>query len=311
MKLIHIGLTGLRRGRSGSRKTRTVGQTSHCANSETSYPVDGNEGFMEFNSESRDTRIYIVDDHYRIVYFNHALGEVFPSLKMGELCYRALCGESAPCSDCPLGQEDGSDSIFYNQQVDQWVEVNTGRIDWPGEGRCHAVFARKIQEGNRNLFFNLTSTSAYDVLFELNLTRDIFKILYQVEGKYDLPACVGRLAAGVEAAAQKMVHPDDREVFRKFWSLDSLLNRLAAEPNNTLKGQFRGKRADGSYCWGVHTLVPVRHGANGDKIVMCFIQDIDEQKRRELELRRNSHLQDTDVDPLTGGPSFSGRRRRF
>ena len=108
-----------------------------------------------------------------------------------------------------------------------------------------------------------------------------------------------------------MVHPDDREVFRKFWSLDSLLNRLAAEPNNTLKGQFRGKRADGSYCWGVHTLVPVRHGANGDKIVMCFIQDIDEQKRRELELRRNSHLQDTDVDPLTGGPSFSGRRRRF
>ena len=145
MKLIHIGLTGLRRGRSGSRKTRTVGQTSHCANSETSYPVDGNEGFMEFNSESRDTRIYIVDDHYRIVYFNHALGEVFPSLKMGELCYRALCGESAPCSDCPLGQEDGSDSIFYNQQVDQWVEVNTGRIDWPGEGRCHAVFARKIQ----------------------------------------------------------------------------------------------------------------------------------------------------------------------
>ena len=266
---------------------------------------------MEFNSESRDTRIYIVDDHYRIVYFNHALGEVFPSLKMGELCYRALCGESAPCSDCPLGQEDGSDSIFYNQLVDQWVEVNTGRIDWPGEGRCHAVFARKIQEGNRNLFFNLTSTSAYDVLFELNLTRDIFKILYQVEGKYDLPACVGRLAAGVEAAAQTLVHPDDREVFRKFWSLDSLLNRLAAEPNNTLKGQFRGKRADGSYCWGVHTLVPVRHGANGDKIVMCFIQDIDEQKRRELELRRNSHLQDTDVDPLTGGPSFSGRRRRF
>ena len=91
---------------------------------------------MEFNSESRDTRIYIVDDHYRIVYFNHALGEVFPSLKMGELCYRALCGESAPCSDCPLGQEDGSDSIFYNQLVDQWVEVNTGRIEWPGPLPC-------------------------------------------------------------------------------------------------------------------------------------------------------------------------------
>lgn len=301
MKLIRIGPGGLRRVRPGSRRTRTGRQMSHWPILKYHIPGMEMRGVMEFNSESRDTRIYIVDDHYRIVYFNHALGEVFPSLKTGELCYRALCGESAPCSDCPLGQEDGSDSIFYNQLVDQWVEVNTGRIDWPGEGRCHAVFARKIQEGNRNLFFNLTSTSAYDVLFEMNLTRDMFKVLYQVEGKYNLPSFIGRLAEGVEIAARILVHPDDREVFRKFWSLESLLSRLASESkDNMLRGQFRSKRADGSYCWVVQTVVPVRHGGNGDKIVMCFIQDIDEQKQRELELRRNFHLQDTNVDPLTG-----------
>ena len=59
----------------------------------------------------------------------------------------------------------------------------------------------------------------------MNLTRDMFKVLYQVEGKYNLPSFIGRLAEGVEIAARILVHPDDREVFRKFWSLESLLSR--------------------------------------------------------------------------------------
>ncbi len=256
---------------------------------------------MEFNRENRDTRIFVVDDHYRIVYFNHALRQVFPSLKTGDLCYRSLCGEPAPCPDCPLGQEEGNDSIYYNQLVDQWVEVSAGRIEWPGEGRCHAVFARKMQEGNRDLFFNLTSTSAYDMLFEINLTRGIFKVLYYLEGKFDISVSGGGLAAGVETAAQSMVHPDDREVFRKFWNLDSLMNRLTAEPSHKiLTSQFRCKQADGGDCWVTQTVVPVRHGGNGDEILMCFIQDIDEQKRRELELRNRFCMQDVSVDPLTG-----------
>ena len=55
--------------------------------------------------------------------------------------------------------------------------------------RCNTmVITTGIREVNKNLFYNLTSISAYDELFELNLTRDTYKILYHLAGKYVIPA---------------------------------------------------------------------------------------------------------------------------
>ena len=54
------------------------------------------------------------------------------------------------------------------------MEINSGAIDWPGAGVCSMVLAKEIHEGNKSLFFNLTSLTAYDELYELNLTQNTF-----------------------------------------------------------------------------------------------------------------------------------------
>lgn len=246
------------------------------------------------------TSIYVIDKNYKIRYFNDRLHSVFPELKTGEICYQTLCQENAPCANCPLNEADADSAIFYNKLVQRWLEVSTGTIQWPGIGECNIIFCKEIQEGNKSLLYNLTNLSVYDELFELNLTEDTYKILYHLEGKYVNPEKEGCLSKMLKDVVDHMIHPDDREVFLEFWNLDNMMQRLMqADKEGELSGQFRKKLADGGYRWIIQKVVPVNKNTNNDRIIMCFIQDIHQQKIKELE-RKESFLEEICYDPLTG-----------
>ncbi|MBS7009248.1 EAL domain-containing protein [Anaerostipes sp.] len=250
-----------------------------------------------------ETSIYIIDQNYKIVHFNRELQQVFPEISCGNICYEVFCAENSPCSGCPLTAPDNEGTLFFNQKLNQWVEVNTGTISWPGSGICHVVLSRSICEGNKNLFYNLTDMSTYDELFELNFSKDTYRLLYHLPHKYVNPAEEGCLSELLEDAARRLIHPDDAAAFLDFWNIDNIRNRLEnASPSFLLLEQFRRKKADGTYCWTAQTIVPIRHSGNSDEIMMCFIQDIQKQKQKEL----NSDNQSTGktlsafIDPLTG-----------
>lgn len=251
-------------------------------------------------SNKEDTGIYIIDDQYRIVYFNDKIRQTFPFLCCGERCYEALCREEEPCRDCPVAKDEAKSGVLYNKVTQRWVEVSGGNIEWPGHGACTMVITTGIREVNKNLFYNLTSISAYDELFELNLTRDTYKILYHLAGKYVIPAEEGSLGAMLDEVVTQMIHPDDREEFLEFWSLDRMAACLQEEgEDHILKKRLRKLKTDGSYCWVIQIVVPLIQGEHDDKILMCFIQDIDEQMRKEEELSGKDKNADG-KDPLTG-----------
>ncbi|WP_125140771.1 EAL domain-containing protein [Clostridium transplantifaecale] len=251
-------------------------------------------------SNKEDAGIYIIDDQYQIVYFNDKIRQTFPRLSCGEKCYRAMCREDEPCRDCPAAREEAKSGVLYNKVTQRWVEVSGGNIDWPGYGPCTMVMTTGIREVNKNLFYNLTSISAYDELFELNLTRDTYKILYHQSGKYVIPAEEGALKRMMEEVVDGMIHPDDREGFLEFWDLDRMFDTLQEEgADRILKKQLRKLRTDGSYCWVAQIVVPLNQGEYDDRILMCFIQDIDEQKKKEFELSEKDR-KDEERDSLTG-----------
>lgn len=255
---------------------------------------------MGSNSNKEDAGIYVIDDQYQIVYFNDQIKQTFPWLSCGEKCYRAMCREDEPCRDCPAARDEAKSGVLYNKVTQRWVEVSGGNIDWPGYGSCTMVMTTGIREVNKNLFYNLTSISAYDELFELNLTRDTYKILYHQAGKYVIPAEEGELQKMMEEVVDGMIHPDDREGFLEFWNLDRMFDTLPEEgTDRILKKQLRKLRTDGSYCWVAQIVVPLNQGAYDDRILMCFIQDIDEQKQKEFKLSEKDG-KDEERDPLTG-----------
>lgn len=252
-------------------------------------------GNMDRQMGGDETAIYAIDGDYRIVHFNRVLKAIFPELQLGQLCYHALCREEGPCPGCPLHRKQGEGTVFYNKWLRRWVEVSTGKLDWPGAGECDIVLAREIREDNKGLFYGLTSLSVYDELFELDLGEDRYRILYHEEGKYVIPAREGRLTHLVGEVAEGMVHPGDRAAFLRFWALEDLLERLEGE--GSIKGEFRKRCADGSWRWVLQTVVPLRHAAGEGQVVLCFVQDIDSQKRKEIE--ESAALAPAGRDPLT------------
>lgn len=249
-----------------------------------------------------ETSIYIIDEHYRIVHFNRELQQVFPEISCGDICYEVFCAEKTPCSGCPLSASDNKSTLFYNKKLHQWIDVSTGTMDCPGNGLCHVVLSKAIYEGNKNLFYNLTNLSAYDELFELNLTKDNYNILYHLSDKYMIPSEDGSLSSLMaEVVSRQLVHPDDAAAYLDFWNLDTIMERFAsAAPSPFLLGQFRKMKTDGSYCWVAQTAVPVRQSKDDDQIIMCFVQDIHDQKQKIAENENQQVLPSTSIDQLTG-----------
>ena len=228
-----------------------------------------------------ETSIYIIDQNYKIVHFNRELQQVFPEICCGDICYEVFCEEKSPCSGCPLTVEDNESTLFFNKKLNQWVEVSTGTISWPDAGVCHVLLSKAIYEGNKNLFYNLTGLSAYDELFELNLTKDTYRILYHMPDKYVIPAEQGCLSELLEDVAGHMIHPGDTAAFRDLWNLETIAERLENEATSPLLlGQFRKKKTDGSFCWVSQTAVPIRYSENGDKIILCFVRISKNKSRR-------------------------------
>lgn len=256
---------------------------------------------MNTVKNSNETSIYIIDNNYRIVHYNSTLQEKFPELQCGDICYEKLCQEAGPCERCPFEQDNREAVVFYNKVVQKWLEVGTGKIDWPGKGECNMILVRPINEGNKNLFYNLTNMSAYDELFEVDLNRESYKLLYLAEDKYAAPPEKGALPALIAYTMEHMIYPGDRQRFGGFWDIKRMKERLkAGDEDGILKVQYRKKRTDGSYSWVVQILVPLRKRAKDEETVMCFTQDISEQKAREEEIKRAMSSESREIDPLTG-----------
>lgn len=262
-------------------------------------------------NKKEENVIYIIDDEYHILHFNQALRKRFPAVQKGDICYKVLCCEEEPCKECPMFHTDGDSQMFYNKFIQQWVEINVGRMDWPGCRDCYVLMVREITQSNKNLFYNLANISIYDELFELNLTKNLYKVLYHQEGKYLIPAEEGKLSELLREGVNRLIHPDDREAFLHFWDPKTLKGRIHGEKDNVLKGQFRMMKVGEEYCWVVHTMVPLGMSNSDDEIVMCFVQDVDEQRKRELSGMGDAQNAPDSFAGIYRGQSFFLKAQEF
>lgn len=265
---------------------------------------DGVDDLMGSMFGEAETGAYVIDDEYRLVYFNKTLERMFPGLRLGMFCYRELCGGPTPCDGCPLHTMRAGKTLLYNHVVQAWVEVEIDDIEWPGVGMYHLVLSRVLEESDKGPLFSLASSSIYDELFELNLGANSYRILYHVEGKYVTPDREGALDAMIADVALNMIHPDDQTLFNEFWNLGTMRSRFAQDAvrgkdGGVLRGRFRKKKSDGSWSWVVQTVVVLPHNPGEDEILLCFIQDVDEEMTGERPALLST-ASVTLLDELTG-----------
>lgn len=139
--------------------------------------------------------------------------------------------------------------------------------------------------------------SIFNEIFLLNFSDDSYRAIYKGEKKFlpltpDLP-----LRATLALAAAELVHPDEREEYRRLLNCDVLTTRLDPEREDHLRADVR-KLCTSGYRWArlyvfalaCSTLEQVRY--------MVCIRDIDEEKRAELIARENDMLQGRHHDNL-------------
>ena len=249
------------------------------------------------------TGVYVVDNEYRIAYFNEVLEHFYPDLQLGSPCYRELCGRIAPCPGCPLGATLGDKTLFFNRLIQTWVEVEAADIEWPGLGACHLLLCHEIDQNDKSLPFKLAGSAGYDELFELNLTANAYRSLYHIEGKHATSERTGVLDSMLEDVGRRMIHPDDLAAFNEFWNLDTLRARFAdaaAKDANggMLRDRFRRKQAEGGWRWIQQLVVPLPCSPGEDELALCFIQDIEGELWDDPALFMR--FAPSPIDPMTG-----------
>lgn len=143
-------------------------------------------------------------------------------------------------------------------------------------------------------YYNIALRNTYDELFELNLTRNTYRIVYHVPHKYVIPAEEGSLPEMIEEVATHMIHPDDGERFLKFCDLDAARKKLE-NGAESVSGEFRKKRCNGEFKWASLVLIPMGND-NEEELILCLIIDIAEKKQTEEIAHQNSLLRQRQLD---------------
>lgn len=236
------------------------------------------------------TRTYIVDENYRIVYFNEALKESFPDMKLQDYCYEALCREDSPCKNCPLhNSEHDSGVIYYNKVIGKWITVHACQVDWPQVGTCYLIMCEQVSPNNQNLFYNLTNLSTYDDLFEIDLMNDSYHAMYHASDNYDILRKQGCLSTMIDRMEINLVHPEDLLGHYEFWNPANLIKKIQDnQEHQAIEGIFRLKKRDGSWAWTRHIIVPIKQDNPDSVKALCFLINIHSQKEMELRSQKKT-----------------------
>lgn len=187
-----------------------------------------------------------------------------------------------------------------------WRWTAGAAIPLCGYGSCEAdralILVRDITESREqeqrqriSEQYDRALRNIYDELYELNVTRDAYRIVYHTKGKYVTPPETGALGAAVALVADNMIHPEDRERFLHFFDLEAVRQRFATGKEHLI-GEFRKLWRDGLYHWASLTMFPVEQAEGDDETYLVFIMDIGEKKQAEELAQQNELLERQRLD---------------
>ena len=90
--------------------------------------------------DSQNNWVYVIDpDSFRLRYINENTIQAIPTLKLGDVCYRAIMQRDTPCENCPMKkQESGrpASSVIVSRSLGIPVVAEAASISWNGSKAC-------------------------------------------------------------------------------------------------------------------------------------------------------------------------------
>ncbi len=237
-----------------------------------------------------ETGMYIIDQDFKILNVNETMKELYPSVKPGDLCYKAIALQECQCSVCPLLQDN---ALFYNPLRKEWISANAAMIDYPGCGKCYAVQfhirqniseaeQESLQEDNLDEHILELSGGTLDACVIGGYCAPGSPLSYANEQMVSLMGydSVEEMSRAVDGLVFNTIHPDDVD------RVTAELTQCALNGGN-FATNYRMHRKNNSWFWVVVRGKRVQT-ASGAYVLLCVITDMTEFVQRQNELRQEN-----------------------
>ncbi|MDD5791235.1 MAG: ATP-binding protein [Erysipelotrichaceae bacterium] len=255
------------------------------------------------NTKKEDMDFYIIDNDFKLLYFNQNVKDRYPDARVGNFCYQATMNRDKPCNHCPIAHHgDNFAPTFYDPYYEGFIDTMFADI---GDGK-YAVTCRASQIDARSLFYRLKSDKERrlaepDVDYESDNVGIIGGYceegfpLYYVNDKmakmlgYD---DVADLKKGIDGKVANSIYPED---------MPNVIKDLGDHyyPGMRYETSYRTVRKDGSIFWTIDRGEVIETIDKRLAIISTCLdvtKYVEEEKAREQESRaidaRNRMLSD-------------------
>ena len=213
---------------------------------------------------------YIIDACHRFVTISDGMRQIYPHLRVGQVCYQSLYGRECPCDICPLKEHLSKEMTVFNPVLDKWVNVICTDVDLPSSPKSKLIACSVIPSAGESIMQRIPYMAGYDVFFEMNLTRNTFRRFFHGNEAASLPYEDEPLDILMQRTEETLVHPLDRDRFHEFWDLKTLMQRVL-DGGGTLHDEFVEKSSRGGWDLIHTTIVPdVSMNAAEDIVVAMY-----------------------------------------
>ncbi len=145
------------------------------------------------------------------------------------------------------------------------------------------------------------NNSSYDEMLGIDLNNDRFKFLYNIEGKYQVPATEGSFRNFFEYVLEHLIHEEDKALYAQLMNPQTMASRLAAsDMPGIIEFEYRTHNPNGGWRWVEQVVVGGETFRLPDGMVYCYIYDIQNIKDREAGNTRVRSVAHVEHDVLTG-----------
>ncbi len=189
-----------------------------------------------------DTGMYIIDRDYRILNCNKTLTDMYPEVKVGDLCYKSLAFQEAPCPTCPLLNNN---VLFFNQVRKEWINANAAEMEYPGHGTCYNIQfqTRKNIGGTKGEVIRLEKVEDYLTELTSATGKECIigayyepgsPIFFANENMVDLMGYdnIDEMVEAMDGFVVNIIHPEDRKRTRADMALEG-------KPGSVFETAFR------------------------------------------------------------------------
>ena len=138
--------------------------------------------------------------------------------------------------------------------------------------------------------YNQALRNFYNELYEINVVEGTYKIIYHTQNQYFTLIEHGLIEEGIKQATRKFIHPNDKERFLRFVSLENA-RKCLAKGKPFLSTELRKLWHDGTYHWVSLVMFPIVSDERMESYI-CFVTDIDQQVNMQMHYLQEKQYQD-------------------